>query len=337
MLRFLVIIAVFGVAFVRGGAFAEDTQLAGGGDKIVSVPRCQGAPRCRPSFIARLDNAPFPIDRNDDGTGKRFFTTTDRDSGARVRINSDGERYPEPAHYSDPSVLFHIPRHFDRSKPFRLVVFFHSNDTALDPGIVNSGLLEQVDASGANVILIVPQLAYRADDSHPGKLIRPGGLKRMLDEAAGILARTLGRDMKPRLENAPIVLIAFSGGDVALAAGLREDRKRPEGAGFVSRIEGIVSLDAIFEQEGHIDAWLKPREGRVFLVGLYTKISARWTRRLVRSWKSRGMRYRHSLPRRIGPGSVVLIGVDTEHAAIVDEGPPSDPIAVILHRLPAPH
>jgi hypothetical protein len=333
MLRCLLTIAVLGACFTQGRALAERNWDG----KIVSAPRCQGAPQCLPTFIARLDHAPYPIDKNDDGTGKRFFRSTKKGSGARVRIMRDGERYPEPNHYSDPSVLFHIPRHFDRRKPFRLVVFFHSHDTALDPGILNSGLLGQVDASRANVILIVPQLAYRADDSHPGKLIRPGGLGRMLNEAADILARTLGKDMKPRLANAPIVLMAFSGGDQGLAAGLKVSKDPRAGTKYVERIEGVVLLEAIFEQERRIDAWLKQRVGQVFLVALYGKLSARWTRRLVRRWKGSGIRYRRSLPDRIGRGSVVVIRVDTEHAAIIDEGPPRNPITEILSRLPPPH
>ena len=337
MSRCLVTIAVLVAALLQGCALAQNGPQVGAKSRTNTLPRCQGAPRCRPSFVARLKYAPFPIGKNDDGRGRLFFREKDSDTGARVRVARNGERYPEPDHYANPSVLFHIPRHFKRDKPFRVVVYFHSHETALDPGIVDSGLLEQIDASGANVVLIVPQLAYLAVDSHPGKLMRAGGLERMLNEAAGVLARTLGRNMRPRLARAPVVLIAFSGGDVALAAGLQE-RKRPSvGGGFVNRIEGIILLDAVFEQMRHIDAWLRPRAGRVFLVGLYGRLSARWTGRLIRRWKARRLRYRRFLPDRILRGSVVLVRVDTEHAAIMSEGPPRDPIAEILKSLPPPH
>lgn len=336
MSRCLVTIAVLVTALLQGCALAETGSRDGGGAKRNTVPRCQGAPRCRPSFIARLKNAPFPIGKNDDGSGRRFFREKDSDTGARVRVARNGERYPEPDHYADPSVLFHIPRHFKRNKPFRLVVYFHSHETALDPGIVESGLLEQIDESGANMILIVPQLAYLAVDSHPGKLMRAGGLERMLNEATGVLARTLGRGMRPRLARAPVVLIAFSGGDVALAMSLRERKKARARGGFVNRIEGIVLLDAVFEQMWRIDAWLKPRAERVFVVGLYGRVSIRWTRRLIRRLRGRKVRFRRWIPRRIGPGTLVFVRVDTEHSAIMAEGPPRDPIADILRRLPPP-
>jgi hypothetical protein len=336
MPRCLVTAAVLVTVFLPVCALAETGPSNGEGARRNVVPRCQGAPRCLPTFIARMKNAPFPIDKNDDGRGRKFFTEKDSDTGARVRVARNGERYPEPDHYADPSVLFHIPPHFKRDKPFRLVVHFHSHETVLDPGIVDSGLLEQIDESGANVILIVPQLAYRAVDSHPGKLMRPGGLRRMMNEATGVLARTLGEDMRSRLAAAPIVLSAFSGGDVGLAAGLRVRPTVRADRAFESRIEGIVLIDAVFERFGQIDAWLKARGQQVFVVSLYGRASIRWTRRLIRRLRRRDVPILRSLPRRIGRGTIAFLRVETDHAAMFVEGPPKDPIANILGRLPLP-
>lgn len=312
-----------------------ETLPPAGGEAIRSLPRCQGAPQCLPSFIARLKTAPFPIEANDDGEGRRFFHEVDQASGLRVRLNRHGDRYPEPAHYADPSVLFHVPPGFDRTKPFRLVVFFHGHRSTLERDVVGRmGLVAQVDASGANVILIAPQLARDAIDSHPGRLIRPGGLERMLDEAAGVLARTLGRDMAPRLARAPLVLVAYSGGYRALAASLAE---RPGvGTDFVGRIEGVLVFDAVFGELRRIDAWLQNRAGRVFFIGLYGKLSAPWSLDLAYRWEARGVLYGQLLPARIGRGTVALVQVATEHAEIVTEGPPRAPIAEILRRLPPP-
>ena len=156
----------------------------------------------------------------------------------------------------------------------------------------------------------------------------------MLDEAVGVLARTLGPDLASRLAQAPVLLMAFSGGDKALAAGLAE--RGGADSGFVNRIEGIVLLDAVFEAAPRIDAWLKPRSGRVFLVGLYSKLSAPWTDKLIDRWEARRLRYEQFLPDRIGRGSVVLVRVQTEHGAIANDGPPRDPITEILRLLPPP-
>lgn len=326
-------------ALFSAGGFAETPPPTGpetvGDAKTWPLPRCQGAPQCLPSFIARLKHAPFPLEADDDGTGRRFFHETDSTSGLRVRLNRHGDRYPEPDHYADPSVLFHVPPGFDRTKPFRLVVFFHGHQSALERDVVGRiGLIRQVDASGANVILIAPQLAKDAIDSHPGKLIRPGALKRMLDEAAGVLARALGPDMAPRLARAPIVLVAYSGGYRALAAGLTEQDE--VGADFVSRIEGILVFDAVFGELRRIDAWLQARAGRVFFIGLYGKLSAPWSLDLIYRWEARGLLYGQLLPAEIGRGTVALIQVASEHADIITEGPPKQPIAAILRRLPAP-
>ena len=309
---------------------------AGGREtKSQPLPRCQGAPQCLPSFIARLKHAPFPIEANDDGEGRRFFHETDSASGMRLRLNRHGDRYPEGDHYADPSVLFHVPPGFDRSKPFRLVVFFHGHQSTLEHDVVGRiGLIRQIDASGANVILIAPQLAKDAIDSHPGKLIRPGALKRMMDEAEGVLARALGRDMAPRLERAPIVLAAYSGGYRALAAGLVE--REGAGADFIDRIEGVLVFDAVFGEIRRIDAWLQARVGRVFFVGIFGKLSTPWSLDLIYRWEARRLAYGQLLPAEIERGTVVLIQVGTEHADIVTEGPPRQPIAAILGRLPPP-
>jgi len=303
--------------------------------KVGALPRCQGAPQCRPSFIARLKHAPFPLQANDDGTGRSFFNEIDRESGLRVRVNRHGDRYPEPKHYADPSVLFHIPASFDRTKPFRLVVFFHGHQSTLERYVVGRiGLTRQVDASGANVILIAPQLAKDAIDSHPGKLIRPGALARMLDECADVLARTLGADMAARLARAPVVLVAYSGGYLALAAGLAEAETGD--GGFVDRIAGIVMLDAVFGNLSRIDAWLQARVGRVFLVSLFGKLSVSWTLDLIYRWEARGQPYGQLLPARLERGSIVVMQVSTDHEAIATDGPPRDPLAAILRRLPPP-
>ncbi|HUT48120.1 MAG TPA: hypothetical protein VM325_02175 [Alphaproteobacteria bacterium] len=344
MMRGLAVRAVVVAALAAANTLAA-TSVLGEGTAPVDVaarkrskprglPRCQGAPQCLPSFIARLKNAPFPIRANDDGQGRPFFNDIKRSSGKRFRITKDGKRYPEAFHYSDPSVLFHVPRSFDRDKPFRVVVYFHGDESVLEPDVVgDSGLIEQIDASHTNVILIAPQLAYAAIDSHPGKLIRPGGLARMLDEASGILARALGRRFGRRMARAPVVLVAFSGGYLPLAKALSTS---DGGSRLVERIEGIVLLDAIYGELPLIDGWLEARSGRVFLVGLYGRQSRRRTLDLFSRWDDRRMTYKQRLPRRIQRGTVSLARVRTDHPAIVNDGPPRDPIAAILRRLPPP-
>ena len=293
------------------------------------VPRCPGRPQCLPTFIARLKAAPFPIGRNDDGEGRKFFGEVDRASEVRTRVNRHGERYPEHIHYADPGVLFHVPKDFDPTRPFRLVVFFHGHESALQRDVVGRlRVTRQLDRSGLNAILIAPQLAKDAIDSHPGKLGREGGLARLLDEAAGVLARAIGRRHADRLAAAPVVLAAYSGGYRALTAGL-------DVGGVDERIEGVILLDTVFGEVARIDEWLERRGRAVFLVGLYGVLSGSWTLDLMWAWEARGVRYSLAIPSRIGPGTVALAPVVTDHAEIVTEGPPAEPIAVFLSRLGA--
>lgn len=334
------IAAIFLAAEILGAAsaFAEGPApvdlAAQKRRKAGKLPRCQGAPQCLPSFIARLKTAPFPLRRNDDGTGRPFFTEKDEDTGKPVHVTAEGRRYTEADAYFDPSVLFHVPRHFDRKRPFRIVVYFHGHESVLEEDVVRmSGLTKQVDRSDTNAVLIAPQLAYAAVDAHPGKLIRPGALARMLDEAGGILGRAMGGDFERRIAHAPVVLVAFSAGYLPLVRALsREDG----GDRLVDRIEGVVLLDAIYGDIARLDRWLEARQGRVFLVGLYGRSSRRWTSRLFERWEDRNLESLRHLPDRIGPGTVAIARVWTKHPAIINDGPPRDPVAAILSRLARP-
>ena len=55
---------------------------------------------------------------------------------------------------------------------------------------------------------------------------------------------------------------------------------------------------------------------------------------LRRALWARGLRYRADLPARLAAGQRVFARVDTAHGAIPVAGPPVDPLAVMLARLP---
>ena len=224
-------------------------------------------------------------------------------------------------------MLFHIPRSFDPSKPFRILVFFHGHASTLERDVLGRmALAEQVDTSGANIILIAPQLAKDAIDSHPGKLIGPGALARMLDEVAGVLGRSLGREFVQRAVDAPVILAAYSGGYRALAAGVADEA-------LAGRVEGVILLDTVFGEVRRIDEWLVSRAGRVFVAGFYGALSSRWTLDLMYRWEARGASYGLVMPARIAAGTMFMAPVATDHEEIPARGPPEHPVAAVLERL----
>ena len=77
----------------------------------------------------------------------------------------------------------HVPESFDIRKPGVIVVFFHGNGATLERDVRDRQLVpQQITDSGANAVLLAPQLAVDAADSSAGKFWQPGGLKRFIDE-----------------------------------------------------------------------------------------------------------------------------------------------------------
>ncbi len=279
------------------------------------------------TFLARLKSAPFPYDGVVPETGRPFFDATDPSTGERMHITRNGDRYGEAAHYRDDRVLFHIPGGaHPRTNP-TIVVFFHGHLSSLQREVAGRlAVPAQIDASGRNVLLAAPQLAVDALDSSPGKLWRPGGLKRLLDEAATVLTERMGgdNDHAATLQRAPLVLIAFSGGYKALAAGLAW-------GGVDDRVVGVVLLDAVFGEAERLASWLATADN-AFLVGLFTPASAAGTGTLLHALERRGMPCDDAHPPSLRAGSRHVVAVPTGHLDVPVKGPPAWPVADVLRR-----
>jgi len=277
------------------------------------------------TFIAALGNAPFPVGADArDHRGQPFWHGTGAD-GQRFRLLSEGRRYTEAAVYSDARVLFHAARGFDPAKPFRLVIFLHGHGSEVERTLVRElDLPGQVDRSGANAVLVAPQLALDAAESVPGKFAEPGRAAAFADEAAGVLQRLLGGAAET-WRRAPIVIAAYSGGYRAAAQILSQ-------GGLEARIEGLVLLDAVYADSGIFAAWIARNNHRAFLYALHSKSSAEETELLKSRLIERGIAYRTSDDG--GPlAGIRLVPVETPHGEIPRLGPPAEPLGALLRRL----
>ncbi|MHC1742664.1 MAG: hypothetical protein AB9873_06480 [Syntrophobacteraceae bacterium] len=273
------------------------------------------------TFVLTLRHAPFPYSGKYEDTRIDFFDFVDPLSGQRFHTNRRGERFSEKVHYSDGSVLFHVPPHFDPHGSVAYVLYFHALGTDIAASNRDHELTRQIDDSGANVILIMPQLAKSAADSSPGKFFRKGGFRLFMEEVGQVLTARLGTSCRRRLETAPLLLTAFSGGYKAVAYIL--DR-----GGVNDRVQGVFLMDALYEDVDKFENWAAGNMNRSFLLSLYTRGSCEENmRELVARLARRGIRAKTGWPQALRKGEIYHDRVETDHLDIPRHGPPKDPVA----------
>ncbi|MBF0181402.1 MAG: hypothetical protein HQM03_15375 [Magnetococcales bacterium] len=293
---------------------------------------CRKTPDCLLTIMARLPNAPFPYAGMAGESDQPFFDHQDPVSGQRFHTTGAGNPFPEYPHYRDDRVLIHLPPTFRPRKPFAILVFFHGHHTEINRTLVEEmALLRQVNASGRNLVLVAPQMALDAADSSPGKLWRPLGFARLLDDVTGVLRAKMGKKFAARLHKAPVILAAYSGGYRAAAFTLDRglDRKRR------GRLQGVILLDALYGDLDKFDRWLR-RPGRKFLVNLYGVSTTPLSLEFQQKLRARGQPWSDAPRRATKSKNIHFLGVETPHEQICQEGPPHWPLSEILKQMGIP-
>ena len=281
-------------------------------------------------------NAPYPLPEGamipaDPQNAERPFFEIE--NGRRFHMAPRGGKLFESEAYHDRRSLLLVSKSFDPDAPgAMLVLFFHGNLATIDTVESRQHVPQQVRASGANAVLVAPQLAVDALDSSPGRFYEPGFLDRYLDEAAGHLARMSRRRITPaQIDRLPVVLVAYSGGYLATAFSLHYPSRH--------RIAGVVLLDALFGESQKFVDWIAASQGgdtgrRPFFVSASSPASAMPNQELQHALEGRGIAFSDTLPRVIGPGTVAF---EASPAAIHDEfvtrAWTRDPLAAILRKI----
>jgi hypothetical protein len=231
--------------------------------------------------------------------------------------------------YSDNRVLVHVPAGFDARKPGVIVVFFHGHRATLERDVRDRQLLPaQISESGANAVLVAPQLAYDAPDSNPGRFAERDGLKRFMAEAAGHLARVYG---DPRAEqafaNMPVVIVAYSGGFLPAAWSLHL-------GGLSKRVTGVVLLDALYGELEKFSSWIA-KNRHAFFVSAYTQHLKRRDDELARILRDKGIPVQHELDGPLKPGTVAFLatGQGIRHHDYVTLAWTEHPVKDVLQRM----
>lgn len=324
----VVVCLLFALPFDGQPAAAGDrpgSALKGGTDPGAGLPHASGNRDFTGTFVTKFRTAPFPYHGKYGDTDVNFFDCVDPKTAVRYHTNREGTRFPESEHYSDGSVLFHVPPSFKPKKPFAYVVFFHEINTNIRKSSLDYDLAGQIDASGKNVILVMPQMARDAADSSPGKFFRKHAFSSFMAEAAGALASKVGKKYRSRFEEAPIILAAFSGGYKAVAYTL--DR-----GGVTGRIRGVILLDALYEDVDKFEQWIVKHIRKSFLVNIYTSGSCeRNSMSLAAALGGKGLRVKREPPdHALSRGDLYFVPSRAEHMEVPVLGPPRAPLENLL-------
>ncbi|MFC1478554.1 hypothetical protein ACFL57_03760 [Candidatus Margulisiibacteriota bacterium] len=167
--------------------------------------------------------------------------------------------YPQDVHYQDRSFAFFIPPAFDISNKFHFLIYLHGRDNNVNDVLNRDKLVQQITASGKNIILIIPALAKNAKDPFGGWLEEPNGFTKMLSEIKISLAAMLNIDITA-LNRGRIIIAAYDGGQSPLSGILMHGGER---------IDQVYLFDGLSKGNERLLFW-QERYPNSKLVVLYT-------------------------------------------------------------------
>ncbi|WP_407118699.1 alpha/beta hydrolase [Bradyrhizobium sp. LMG 9283] len=279
--------------------------------------------------LVSMKSSAFPYFGNNPASDAPFLNISKGDR--RGHRSYSGRVYWQDETYSDSRVLVHVPEHFDVRKPGVIVVFFHGNGATLERDVRDRQLVpKQITDSGANAVLLAPQMAVDAADSSAGKFWQPGGFKRFMAESADHLARLTGDPNSARaFANMPIVIVGYSGGFLPTAWSL-------EVGGISDRVRGVVLLDAVYGEMDKFASWIESHRSG-FFVSSYTHYTARRDRELMSMLRQKGISVAEDMDGPLQPGSVVFVetGEGITHRDYVTRAWTRDPLKDVLVKMSA--
>lgn len=279
--------------------------------------------------LVPFQTAPFPYRGLVPGSDKPFLDAIGED-GRRGHTTPYGRLYWEDETYSDNRVLLHIPKGFDIRRPTIMMVFFHGHGAMLERDVLRrQRVADQISRSGANAVLIAPQLAVDAADSSAGRFWEPGAFGRFMGEAAEALAKLHGAPKSVRtFASAPVIFVAYSGGYLAAASCATK-------GGINKRLRGVVLLDALYGELGKFASWIE-NDRSAFFVSAYLGSTREKNAELANILTARDIGYATDLDRPLHQGDVALLsgGENVTHRSFVTQAWVDNPIEDLLRRLP---
>ena len=279
--------------------------------------------------LVSMKSSAFPYYGDNPATDTPFLNVTKGDRRGHRTLS--GRVYWQDQTYNDSRVLVHIPAGFDIHRPGVIVVFFHGNGATLERDVRDRQMVpQQISDSGANAVLLAPQMALDAFDSSAGKFWQPGGFKRFIQESADHLARLYGDPgTAMAFANMPIVIVGYSGGFLPTAWSL-------DVGGLADHVRGVVLLDAVYGQLDKFASWIEHHRSG-FFVSSYTHYTARHDQDLMRMLREKGIAVSDDMNAPLRPGSVAFVetGVGITHRNYVTQAWTRNPVEKVLAKMAA--
>jgi hypothetical protein len=279
--------------------------------------------------LVSLKNSAFPYLGNNPVSDQPFLNV--HKDGRRGHRAYGGRVYWQDQTYNDSRVLMHVPESFDIRRPGVIVVFFHGNGATLERDVRDRQLVpQQISDSGANAVLLAPQLAVDAADSSAGKFWEPGGLKRFVAESADHLARAYGEPSAAKaFANMPVIIVGYSGGFMPAAWSL-------EVGGLGNRVRGVFLLDAVYGELEKFASWIQNNRSG-FFVSAYSRHTQRHDEQLMQMLTEKGIALSADMDGPLRPGSVVFLRTAdaVTHRDYVTRAWTDNPIKEVLVKMAA--
>ena len=222
--------------------------------------------------------------------------------------------YSAAEHYADSTVAIFIPKGFRETGSIDFIIHFHGWNNTVAGTLNQFKLIEQLDASGKNAVLIVPEGPHDAPDSFGGKLEDAGGFKNFMAEVASTLRQNSALK-KTNFALGNIVLSGHSGGYHVMSA-------------IVDRgglpVKEVWLFDALYGGTENFLAWSDRQHGR--LVDIYTDHggTTNETGRLMKLLKDRGTPFLATEDSKVTPAELqtnhlVFLHTDMTHNDVVEK------------------
>lgn len=211
---------------------------------------------------------------------QKQFTFTSNNSMFPLKT-TNAKYSSSDSRFNDNSCLVYVPKHFDKNKPWNLMLWFHGWNNNIQSTIEQFKLREQIALSGANVILIMPEGVKNGNDSYCGNWEQANYFNWFME------------DVKLKLKSEKIVDKITADNQLIISGHSGASRALVQVMDFSSTtIKAILMFDAIYSHETNIINCLK-RFPACKLINLHTAREActTSTRNLIQLMQKQKINY----------------------------------------------